>query len=141
MKEVAFIRPRNITFDCDVFFSRKQKKSETVEQFFSILKELAENYDFKSREEVKNRDIFLANMLDDDIQRELLRETVEPERALSVAVNIAMGHQNQQRISSSNNNANGILDNVIQSYKDFTARMLVEINQAEFQSIQQRQPV
>ena len=32
MMEIAFIRPRNITFDRYVFFSRKQKKGETVEQ-------------------------------------------------------------------------------------------------------------
>ena len=38
-------------------------------------------------------------MLDDDIQRELLRDTVEPDRALSIAVNMEMGHQNQQPIS------------------------------------------
>ena len=42
-------------------------------------------------------------MLDDDIQRELLRDTVDPDRALSVAVYMEMGHQNQQRISSNNN--------------------------------------
>ena len=98
MMEIAFIRPRNITFDRYVFFSRKQKKGETVEQFYSILKELAENFDFENREEAIIRDIFITNMLDDDIQRELLRDTVEPERALSIAVNVEMGNQNQQRI-------------------------------------------
>ena len=44
-------------------------------------------------------------MLDDDIQRELLRDTIDPERALSIAVNMKVGHQNQQRISSNNNNS------------------------------------
>ena len=59
-------------------------------------------------------------MLDDDIQRELLRDTVDPERALSIAVNMEMGNQNQQRISSNNNNSaadNTI--NAIQSYNRF----------------------
>ena len=54
-------------------------------------------------------------MLDDDIQRELLRDTVDPERALSIAVNMEMGHQNQQRVSS-NNGATGNTVNVIQSF-------------------------
>ena len=76
-----------------MFFSRKQKKGEKVKQFYSILKELAENCDFENREEVIIRDIFITNMLDDDIQREFLRNTVEPEKALSIAVNTEMGHQ------------------------------------------------
>ena len=59
-------------------------------------------------------------MLDDDIQRELLRDTADPERALSRAVNIEMGHQNQQRISSNNNkNASGSAINAIQSFNRF----------------------
>ena len=70
-----------------MFFSRKQKNGETVEEFYSILKELAENCNFESREEMIIRDICITNMLDDDTQRELLRDTVDPERALSIAVN------------------------------------------------------
>ena len=118
MMEIAFIRPRNITFDRYVFFSWKQKKGETEEQFNSILKELAENCDFENREEVIIRDIFITNMLDDDIQRQLLRDTVDPERAVSIAVNIEMGHQNLQRISS-NNGATGNTVNAIQSFNRF----------------------
>ena len=86
--KIAFIRPRNITFDRYVFFSRKQKKCETVEQFYSSLKELAESCDSENRVEVIFRDIFIANMLYDDIQRELLRDTVDPDRALSKTVNM-----------------------------------------------------
>ena len=57
-------------------------------------------------------------MLDDDIQRELLRDTVDPERALSIADNMEMGHQNQQRISS-NNGATGNTVNAIQTFNRF----------------------
>ena len=122
MMEIAFIRTRNITFDRYVFFSRKQKKGETVEQFYSILKELAENCDFENREEAIIRDIFIMYMLDDDIQRELLRHTVGPQRALSLAGNMEMGQQNQQRISSNNknnNSATGSAINAIQSFNRF----------------------
>ena len=120
MMEIAFIRPRNITFDRYVFFLRKQKKGETVEQFYSILKEMADNWDFENREEVIIRDIFITKMLDDNIQREPLRDTVDPERALSIAVNLEMGHQNQQRISSNNvNSASGSTINAIQSVNRF----------------------
>ena len=81
---------------------------------------MAENCDFENREKVIISDIFITNMLDDDIQRELLRDTVDPERALSIAVNMEMGNQNHQRISSSNNNsaANNTI-NAIQSYNRF----------------------
>ena len=95
MMEIAFIRPRNITFDRYVFFSRKQKKGKTVEQFYSIFKELAENNQY--------------------IQH--FRDTVDPERAFSIAVNREMGHQNQQRISSNNNSAAGSTVNAIQPFK------------------------
>ena len=118
MMEIAFIRPRNITFDRFVFCSRKQKKGETVEQFYSILKELAENCDFENREEAIIRNIFITNMLDDDIQRELLRDTVEPERALSIAENMEMGNQNQQRISS-NKGATGSTVNTVHQFNRF----------------------
>ena len=82
------------------------------------MKELAENCDFENREEVIIRDIFITNMLDDDIQRELLRHTVDPDRAISIAVNMKMEYQNQQRISS-NKNANVNAINAIQSFNRF----------------------
>ena len=72
LMEIAFIRPRNIVLECYVSLPRKQKKGETVEQYYSILKELAENCDFDNREEVIIRDIFITNMFDDDIQRKLV---------------------------------------------------------------------
>ena len=115
MLEIAFIWPRNNSFDRYGFFSRKQKKGETGEHFYRVLRELAENCDFQNRDEAIIRDIFITNMLDDDIQRELLRDTVESERDLSIAVNMERAHQNQQRISS--NNSNGV--NAIQQFNRF----------------------
>ena len=79
-----------------------------MEQFFSTLKELAENCDFENREEAMIGDVFIKNMLDDDIQRKLWRDTVEPERALSNAVNMAMGNPKDKRVSSNNNVVNSI---------------------------------
>ena len=59
-------------------------------------------------------------MLDNDIQRELLCDTVDTERALRIAVNMEMGHQNQQRISSNNNNsAAGSTVNAVQFFNGF----------------------
>ena len=134
MMERVFIQPRNITFYRYVFFSRKQKKGETVEQSYSILKELGENCDFENREEVIIRDIFIANMLDDDLQQELLRDTVDPERALSIAVNMETGHQNQQRVASNNNNKSSNAINAIQSFERFRGAK-ARINQSGRNSI------
>ena len=86
-----------------------------MEQFYSVLKELAETCDFENREEAIIRDILTTNMLYGDMQREFLRDTEEPERALSIAVIMEMGHQNQQRISSYN--SNGV--NVKQQFNQF----------------------
>ena len=45
------------------------------------------------------RDVFIANMQDGDIQRELLKETRTAKKALEVAMNIEMGIQIQLKIS------------------------------------------
>ena len=70
-------------------FSGKEKDRQWNNS--TALLELAEICNFESREEDIVREIFLANSLDDNIQRELLHDTVEP-RALSIAVNIEMGN-------------------------------------------------
>ena len=45
-------------------------------------------------------------MLADDIQRELLRDTAEPEGVLNIGVNIEIGYQNPHWKSSNNASAN-----------------------------------
>ena len=40
--EAAFVRPSNNIVDSYLIFSQKQKKGESVEQFYSTLKELME---------------------------------------------------------------------------------------------------
>ena len=102
---------------------RNRKKGETIEHFSSILKELTENCDLENREEAIIRDNFISNLLNDDIQRELLHDTVVPDETLSIAVNMEMGQQKQQQISSNNNNNNnnaiGNAINAIQSFNRF----------------------
>ena len=72
--EEAFIRPRNITFDRHVFLTKKQLREETVEHFYGKLKELAENCDFENKEETLIRDVFVTNLMDTEIQKELLKQ-------------------------------------------------------------------
>ena len=99
--ESAFIRQRNITFDRYVLLTTKQKRGESIEHFFGKLKELSENCELGSQEDTLIRDLFIANMLDPEIQRELLRETLEPAQPLRLAVNMELGQRNQLQITNS----------------------------------------
>ena len=100
--EEAFIRPRNITFDRHVFLITKQLRGETVEHFYGKLKELAENCDFENKEETVIRDVFITNLIDPEIQKELLKQTVEPRQALELAINMELGMRNQHQIQQHN---------------------------------------
>ena len=63
--EIAFIRPRNITFERHVFLITKKFRGETVEHFYGKLKELAENCDFENKEDF----VFITNLIDPEIQK------------------------------------------------------------------------
>ena len=93
--EATFIRQRNITFDRYMLLTTKQSKGESIEHFFGNLKELSENCELGSREDTLIRDLFIANMQDPEIQRKLLRETIEPAQALRLAINLELGQRNQ----------------------------------------------
>ena len=95
----VFTKQRNITFDRYAFLTRKQLKGEPVEKFYGCLRELSLNCDLGSHEESIVRDVFIANMQDGEIQRELLKETRTAKKALEIAMNIEMGIQNQLKIS------------------------------------------
>ena len=43
------------------------------------------------------KDTFILNMMDNDTQKELLKETVSPPKALEVAIQIEIGAQDQQK--------------------------------------------
>ena len=98
--ESTFIRQRNITFDRYMLLTTKQPKGESIEHFFGKLKELSENCDLGNQEDTLIRDLFIANMQDPEIQRELLRETLEPAQALRLAINMEIGQRNQLQISN-----------------------------------------
>ena len=100
--EITFIRPRNVTFDRYLLLTRRQQRGETMEQFHSALRSLAEHCQLGHLEDELLRDIFTANMIDPEIQKELLKVTLSPERALEVAIGIELGARNQLTILSKN---------------------------------------
>ena len=77
------------------FSSPSTQKGESIELFFGKLKEFFDNCDLGNQEDTLIRDRFIANIQDPEIQRELLRETIE---ALRLAVNMELGRWNQLNI-------------------------------------------
>ena len=129
--EDSFTKVRNITYDRFVFYSCKQK-GESVESFYGRLVELAENCTLGSEETTLIRDAFILNMIDHGTQKKLLKETVEPSKALEIAIQMEMGAQNQHKVNqnlmSSSNSVNLINNqqirnrnaNAQQTKRDFT---------------------
>ena len=92
--EQKFIRPRNVTFDRYLLLTRKQHRGETVEQIHSALRSLVEHCRLADLEDELLRDTFTANMIDQEIQKELLKTTLTPEKAFELAVSIELGIRN-----------------------------------------------
>ena len=65
----TFIRIHNTTFDRYLFLTRKQQKGEPIEIFYGHLKELSENCDLGEKVDTIIRDVFIANMQKEDIQK------------------------------------------------------------------------
>ena len=80
--ELTFIRPRrNVQFDRDLLLTRKQQRRETMKQFHSALRSLAEHCQLSHLEDEVLREIFTANTIDPEIQKELLKTTLNPQKS------------------------------------------------------------
>ena len=88
--EESFTKDCNITYDRFVYYSCKQQKGESAESSYGRLIELAENCTLCSEETTLIRDAFILNMVDHETQKELLKETVEPSKALDIAIQMEM---------------------------------------------------
>ena len=96
--EANFIRPGNITFDRHVFLITKQFRVETVEHFYGTLKELADHGDFENKDVTLIRNMFITNLTDPEIQKDLLKQRVEPRQELELAINMQLRMWNQHQI-------------------------------------------
>ena len=126
----VFTKQRNITFDRYTFLNGKQIKGEHVEKFYGCLRE--PNCDLGSHEESIIRDVFIANMQDGEIQRELLKETRTAKKALENAMNIEiMGKQNQLKISgtAAQTSTNGITSTTVNNVQGSWNRPRPSTNQ------------
>ena len=108
----TFIRVNKITFDRFLFLTRKQQKWEPIEKLYGHLKELSENCDLGEKGDTIIRDVFIANMQNEDNQKGLLKETVEPDKALAIAINIEVGTLNQLKLTASKSELNSTVNQV-----------------------------
>ena len=97
-----FVKERNVTFDRYEAFTRKQGKTESLEQYHCGLTVLVVKGNFKrlncndGRLETEIiRVLFIANMSNDEVQRDLLAETKTPEQALDYAIRREKRLENQ----------------------------------------------
>ena len=79
--EDIFVATRIISFERYNFICRKQKKTESLEQFHADLVELALRADCGDREDEWVREMFTAHMNNDKIAEELLAQTRSPQVA------------------------------------------------------------
>ena len=84
------------------FPHHKTTPGETVEHFLRKLNELAENCDFQNKEETLIRDVFITNLINPGIQKELREQTLEPSQLLELAINMVLGIRNQHQIEQRN---------------------------------------
>ena len=78
----------------------KQSKGESIENFFGKSKELSGNCDLGNQEDTLIRDLFIANMQDPEVQRELFRKTLKPPQAPRLAINMEPGQRTQLQTSN-----------------------------------------
>ena len=71
-----------------------------MEQLHSALRSLAEFCQFGAFEDGLLRDIFAAIMIDPERQKELLKVTLDPEKALELAIRIELGTRSQLAIQA-----------------------------------------
>ena len=68
--------------------NNKTAWGEFVKHFYGKLKKLAESWDSENKEETLTSDVFITILIDPEIQKELLKQSVEPRQALELAINM-----------------------------------------------------
>ena len=116
----TFIGVHNKTFDRISFSRENSRNGEPIQKFYGHLKkfisknstELSEKCDLGEKGDTIIIDVFIANMQNEDIQKELLKETAEPGKALAIAINIEMGALNQLKMTASKSELNSTVNQV-----------------------------
>ena len=101
---ITFTIPRNTTFDRFKFFKFMQQSHESLETFYSRIKEAGALCKFKDLEEDLVKDLFISNMTNTSIQMDLFSDVRTPQQILNFAINRERGQANQQEILRAHTN-------------------------------------
>ena len=101
---ITFTIPRNTTFDTFKFFKSMPQSHETLEIFYSRIREAGALCKFKDLEEALVNDLLISNMTNTSIQTDLLSEVRTPQQVLNFAINRERGQANQQEILKAHTN-------------------------------------
>ena len=117
---LTFTRPRNLTFDRFQLITVQQLPNESLETFFSRLRELGSKAALGNVEEDLIKDFFIAKMNNTTIQMELLSEVRTAAQVLKFALSRERGQENQKEILRSsapnwNNQVNAITNKYARS--------------------------
>ena len=117
---LTFTRPRNLTFDRFQLITVQQLPNESLETFFSRLRELGSKAALGNVEEDLIKDFFIAKMNNTTIQMELLSEVRTAAQLLNFALSRERGQENQKEILRSsapnwNNQVNAITNKYARS--------------------------
>ena len=84
---ITFTIPRNTTFDRFKFFKSMKQSHESIETFYSRIREAGALCKFKDLEEDLVKDLFISNMTNTSIQMDLWSEVRTPQQVLNFAIN------------------------------------------------------
>ena len=84
-----------IHYPLQIFGSLWKHWKHHFRYYYGKVKKLAESCDFENKEETLIRDVFITNLIDAEIQKELLKQTVQPHQALELAIKMEVGMRNQ----------------------------------------------
>ena len=102
--KITFTILRNTTFDRFKFFKSMQQSHESLETFYSRIREAGALCKFKDLEEDMVTDLFISNMNNTSIQIDLLSEVRTPQQVLNFTINRERGKANQQEILRAHTN-------------------------------------
>ena len=99
---LTFTRRRNITFDRFKLLKAQQQPNESLENFYSRLREAGSHCRFEHLAKDTGNDLFISNMNNTTIQMDLLSEVRNPHQVFNYAINREHEQANQQEILRAN---------------------------------------